>query len=334
MNDNMINLDNIYVHGRYYLCDQLQIFNTASGIEFNANLSFFSIKMKAVAKQKNQAWMKVIIDNDYDNQVDIKIDTNEKEYVIFSHKENKIHNIKVLKASEAIESFVEISDISVKGEFLDKPKYDKTFLVIGDSTVSAFGNLGRVGEEKTLFDTDGLKGYCYLTSIYFNASMNSLNGSGWGLVFSPWTTPKRRPLLSLFSKVAPLSDLEFDIKNINPSLVIISLGVNDYFYINIGEERKTKEELIDEFKNGYHTLLELIKTNYGSIPVVMVYGVMKETLNYPLMHNIYLDNKDKFNLYEALLEGDGLGITLHPSQASHKEMSIKLIEKLKVILNE
>lgn len=330
----MMNLNSFYIHGRVINDDVLHIYNTASGIEFNACAYFIKVIMKTIPKQKDEAWMKVIIDNDYDHPVDLKVSKEEKEFVLYSSSSKEQHNIKLLKASEAIESYVDIIDININGDYLDKPKYDKTFLVFGDSTVSGYGNLGHLTDEKTLFDTDGLLGYAFLTAKEFNASMSSVNGSGWGLCFSPWTTPKRRPLLALYDKVAPLSTLPYDIKTIKPTLALISLGTNDSYYIIEGEENKTKEDLEKEFKKDYKVLLELIKRDYGNIPVIMVYGVMRERHNYQLMHEVFLENKDSFNLYEACFEGDGMGVSGHPTYISHKEISLKLIELIKVIDSE
>ena len=330
----MIDLSNIFVHGRYLFDDFLHIYNTASGIEFNASTKKVLARMKTISNQKSEAWMRLIIDNDFNNPVDIKISEKEEDYLIYQSEVETFHNFKLLKASEAIESYVDILNIEIDGCYLDKPKYDKTFLVYGDSTVSGYGNLGSVNDIKTLFDTDGLNGYAYLTAKHFNATMNSVNGSGWGLVFSPWTTPKRRPLLNLFSKVAPLSDLEYDLSLVNPTICIISLGTNDSYYIIEGEEGKTRRDLEIEFKDSYHKLLNQIKSKFGDIPIVMVYGVMKERHNYELMKEVYLDNKDSFNLYEALIEGDGMGVSAHPSITSHKEISTKLIKIIEEILNE
>ena len=329
----MIDLSNHFIHGRTTFDGVLHIYNTASGVEFNACTSFLSIAMKTIAKQKDEAWVKAIIDDDYDNAIDIKVDSSSREFIVLNCDNREVHNFKILKASEAIESYVDISEISISGEFLDKPKYDKMFLVYGDSTVSGYGNLGKVNDSKTLFDTDGLNGYAFLSSKHFHATLNSVNGSGWGLVFSPWTTPMRRPLLNLFDKVAPLSDLSFDIKSIKPTIALISLGTNDSFYIASSEDGK-KDDLVNEFKASYKKLIGLIKDSFGDIPIVMVYGVMRERHNYQVMHDIYLENKEKINLYEALIEGDGQGVSGHPSIGSHKEISKKLIELLKVILGE
>ena len=38
----MIDISNLYIHGRYINEDVLHIYNTASGIEFNAKASFIS----------------------------------------------------------------------------------------------------------------------------------------------------------------------------------------------------------------------------------------------------------------------------------------------------
>ena len=326
----MIKLDNLYIHGRYSYDGVLHIYNTASGIEFNVFGKKVSVVLHVISNQQDKAWMRVIIDGK--DSLDIKTEEEVCEYVIFSSSIEEEHNIKLLKVSEAIESYVDIVSLDIDGKLKDKPKYDKTFLIIGDSTVSSYGNLGKNGENKTLFDTDGLKGFAYLTCLAFNASMNSLNGSGWGLSFSPWTTPMRRPLLSLYDKVAPLSDVLYDVSSINPKAIIISLGTNDSYYFINNSDKKTKNELIDEFKGDYHKLLTKLKDNYNGVPVFMVYGAMREEHNYQVMHEVFLENEKEFNIYEVKLNGDQGGISGHPSLLSHKEMSKVLISKINEVL--
>lgn len=330
----MIDLENIFVHGRFFNSENgLYLFNTASGIEFNFTGKNVFIKMDVISNQQSEAWVKAIIDNDYDSSVDLKVGMNQ-EFTIFKSDDNEIHNIKILKASEAIESFVIIKDLKLTGTYLEKPKYEKEIFAFGDSTVSAFGNLGTVTSVKTLFDTDGLNGFAYLTAKAFNASLNSLNASGWGLCFSPWTTPKRRPLLGIYDKLGPFEDKIFSFNNHNPLAIIISLGTNDSFYFSLGEDKKPKEELIEEFMNDYHVFLTKLKNIFPNSPIFMVYGLMREQHNYDVMHNIYLNNKDEFNLYECKLEGDGLGVSGHPSIQSHKKNSEVLIKMIKETIGE
>lgn len=327
----MIKIDKLFIHGRYSFDNVLHIYNTASGIEFNAVVKKITIAFRVIPNQQPNAWLRAIIDN----KTFIEIKTKEETFSqVLSFDKEEVHNIKILKVSEAIESYVDIDDIDLDGYYLDKPKYDKTFLVLGDSTVSAYGLLGKNGEDKTLFDTDGLKGFAYLTSKAFDASMNSLNGSGWGLCFSPWTTPQRRPLLGIYDRVAPLSLTFYDVKQINPKVIIISLGTNDSYYFTLNSESKTKEELINEFKNDFHKLLVRLKEDFGSIPIFMVYGAMREAHNYAVMHDIFLENKKQFNIHEVKLEGDGNGVSGHPSLSSHESMSKVLIAKIKGVINE
>ena len=330
----MIDLNNIYIHGRYYYDGKLYLYNTASGIEFNFKGKKVTLSAKAEIGQTDKCWLRAIIDNDEENAIELKFGAQNQEICLFSSKNEEKHNIKVLKVSEAIESHICIDNLGVEGIFLDKPVYENTFLVFGDSTVSAFGNLGSVDDEKVLYDTDGLKGFAHLAARAFNASMNSLNGSGWGLEFSLWTTPKHSPLLYFYDKMAPLVDIKYDLKVIKPKLVIISLGTNDSYYCLEPEIGENSASLYLEFKNAYHQLLTNIKRDFDDIPIIMIYGIMKEKHNYELMHEVFLENKDKFNLYEALIEGDGKGVSNHPSKDSHQEIANKLITMIKGIINE
>ena len=81
-------------------------------------------------------------------------------------------------------------------------------------------------------------------------------------------------------------------------------------------------------------MFSLIKKSFKDVPIIMVYGVMRERHNYDLMHEVYLVNKDEFNLYEACIEGDGEGVGMHPSVNGHKNVSKELIKLVKVILGE
>ena len=332
----MIELNNIYIHGRYYYNDdKLYIYNTASGIEFNFKGKFASISLQAKIGQTDQAWMRVIIDNDDKNAIELKFGAQNEEFTLVDSDLDEIHNIKVLKASEAIESHVIITDLKINGTFLDKPVYKYDLLVFGDSTVSAFGNLGKVDDEKTLFDTDGLNGFAYLTAKHFNWSPNILSGSGWGLTFSPWTTPMRRPMLKFIDKVAVIETIDYDLTQVKPKVILISLGCNDFhYYTYTGEEGKTNSELLDEFQNDYHKLLVKLSNLYPNVPIFLIYGVMQETLNYKNMHELFMKEKDHFNLYEAFLEGDVKGVATHPSKASHQEIASKLIKMIEEIIHE
>ena len=332
----MIDLNKIYIHGRYYYNDnKLYLYNTASGIEFNFRGKMASLSLQAKIGQSSQAWMRVIIDNNDKNARELKFGAQNVKFKLFHAENEEIHNIKVLKVSEAIESHVIINDLVIDGVFLDKPFYQNDLLVIGDSTVSAFGNLGKCDDEKTLFDTDGLQGFAYLVAKHFNLSPNILSGSGWGLTFSPWTTPMRRPMLKYIDKVAVIEEIPYDLKKVNPKVILISLGCNDsHYYTYTGEDGKTNSELVDEFQNDYHKLLTMLNELYPNIPIIMIHGVMREVHNYKPMHDLFLKEKDSFNLYEAFIEGDISGVSTHPTKFSHIEIANKLIKMIEGIINE
>lgn len=329
--------NNILIHGRFhydkyhndiYHCDNgLYLYNTASGIEFNVKGKCVSIDASVIPGQLEEVWVRAIINNNYDNPIDFVFKGNRK--LNIGLNENNNYNIKLLKVSEAIESHLVINGIDIDGEFLDKPKMGKEIIVIGDSTVSAYGNLGKPDDNKTLTDTDGLLGFAYLTCKGLNASMNSLNGSGWGLCFSPWTTPFRISLYSYYDKVAPFSKYDYDLKKIDPLCILISLGTNDSYYY---EDDLSKDSLNLEFKNKYFDLIDRFNKDFPNKPIIMIYGLMREKHNYDLMHEIYLEAKDKYNIYEFYYEGDGMGVSSHPSSKCDKEISDKLVSFIKEIL--
>lgn len=316
----------ILIHGRFFLDNNLYLYNTASAIEFNALASSIEIDCEVSCGQVDNVWVRILIDNDYNNPIDYVFKGRRKLNIDLD--QNK-HNIKLFKVSEAIESHLIIKDIKINGSFLDKPKINKEIIVIGDSTVSAYGNLGKPTDEKTLTDTDGLKGFAYLTCFGLNASMNSLNASGWGLCFSPWTTPFRISIFDYYDKVAVFSKNNYDLSKIDPMCILISLGTNDSYYY---EEDLTKDELNQEFKDKYFKLVDRFNHDFLNKPIIMIYGLMKEKHNYELMHQIYLDLKDKYNIFEFYFEGDGLGVSSHPSYTCDKAISEKLISLIKEII--
>ena len=134
--------------------------------------------------------------------------------------------------------------------------------------------------------------------------------------------------------MAPIVDVKYDMKQVNPTIVLISLGTNDASYYTNPEAGEDTPSLIEEFMAGYKKLLANVKRDYPNVPIVMIYGVMKEYVNYQTMHEIYLECKENYNLYEALIEGDNQGVSTHPSLASHKEIASKLIKIVKEIINE
>ena len=151
-----------------------------------------------------------------------------------SHKTEKCHD----------EHLYHIGIVSIDAKCIELPKiYEHTVEVIGDSTIAGFGNLGKVEDSCTTTNTDGLLDYTFKALKELKSEVHTFCASGWGVFGSIWTTPKDIKITDFKDKVCVFSDIPWDYNKINPELIIISLGTNDYYYIQEIEELKEQRRM-------------------------------------------------------------------------------------------
>lgn len=316
-------MKNVIIHGRYQESSgKIKLFNTASGISL---LVKGSISID-ISFEKKPGYFYVIKDFDYENKTKCFVKDNETITINFDDK--KPHHIDLVKANEAMDNFLVINKI--RGELLENQNRQNKFIkVYGDSTIAGYGILAKTGEPD--IDTnDGVVDFCYRAIYSLNYDYDIFAASGWGLIFSSYTSPKEIGINRYMDALCVCSNEKFKTKT--PDLLIISLGTNDNAYIE--ENKDKKEELIKVFIDSYEKLILKERENSSNLPVLMVYGSLKEENVYPLIEKTYEELTKKYsNIYIVKLSGDNSGLSNHSYLSYHEKMAEELKEKIKGILH-
>ena len=201
-----------------------------------------------------------------------------------------IHEVTVLKRSEALEGDVHLVSLTTDGAFLPAPS-EKPFKIqyLGDSTMAGFGNLaGSVEEPKTAANSHGLLDLAYLSAYAHDAEYSIIASSGWG-VSRGWNTPEGtidriQCLPNAFEHVAidgtnriRLDWGKWDLTRFSPDVIVLTLGTNDFNapgYDAMAEPEKAR--LRDTFIADYLSFLGRLNGWYPGIPVILCFGIMAD----------------------------------------------------------
>lgn len=322
-----MDLERIKINGRYdFKGNELYLFNSGSGISFKAKGNRFTITLRSLTQP---CYYYLIIDRDYENKTKLYV-FNQTDFQ-YSFHDDKEHIIDIVKANEANDNTLVISNLAINGELLEYDHiYDKSVVVYGDSTIAGFGILSH--EEALIHTSDGAIDFMFHALYELNYEMDIMCASGYGLSFSAYTNPKTIGIYDFKDKVKVHSDISWENKN-KKDILIISLGCNDASYI--AENLDNKEELTKMFTKKYQDLIESeIKQNHN-IKILMVYGTLLEKQAYYLVEETYEKLKPLYkSLYIHKLNGDNSAVSNHAFFTAHNNMAEELKAVIKVILNQ
>ena len=316
---------NMLIRGRYKTINGfLQFFNTGSGVSLCVQGKSITFDIKPIVQS-----CFVYIIKDFDLNQKTKYFIDEDIDLTIPLGDDKPHYIDLVKVNEAKENSLVIRDIKIDGKILKYAEKPNKFVkVYGDSTIAGYGILAHTGEAN-IETNDGVEDFCFRALYELNYDFDLFTGSGWGLTFSAYTEPKEIGIEKYTENLCVNSSEKWTSKKAD--LLIISLGTNDYAYIeeNIGQ----KDSLFDEFFHSYKKIIEKERQDNKDLPVLMVYGSLKEEHVYPLIEQTYNKlSKEIDNLYIVKLPGDNSGISYHSFVTYHKKMAEVLKEKILSII--
>ena len=312
-------------HGRYTTKhNELKFYNTGSGVSF----SLFNNKVSFEIESKNNAGFIYII-HDFDYEHKEKVFIENKKRFDFSFIDNQIHNIDLIKANEAIDNYLIIKLISNNNESIEIEESNKKFVkVYGDSTIAGYGILSHDGEAN-IFTNDGVEDFCFRSLYSLGFDYDIFAASGWGLTFSIYTCPMTVGIENFQDKICVNSNINWNGKS--PDLLIISLGTNDFSFIQANDQNS--EDLTIKFIKSYENFIKKEREKNPEIPVLMLYGSVKEENVYPLIKKTYSELSKKLkNIHLLKLSGDNSGLSNHSFYTFHKKMSEELSQKLKKLI--
>ena len=320
----MKDFENIKFNGRYYIHkNQLYFFNTGAGFSFKMKGKGFNILINS---NTEEGYFYIIPDHDYKNKLKATADR----FFNYSFNEPGIHYVDIVKANEANDNIMELGMFFVDGDLLPYDyQYQKRVKVYGDSTVAGFGILAHDGEA-SIHNSDGVRDFCYHALYELEMDMNILSASGYGLLFSSYTSLKTNGIINYIDKVAVDSSVDFK-DNSTYDLLIISLGCNDNSFIQ--EEPSLKAQRVQEFKEAYKKLIDHETAKNKDLKILMVYGTLNEENAYYLYEETYAYLKPFYpHLYIHKFHGDNTGISNHAYVTAHNKMCKELQKIIKSII--
>lgn len=162
---------------------------TYSGFTFRADCQGdIQVTMKAV-NISNPSYMVAVLDGETLSAQDIldrrvKV-TTKKAYTVLTDVPAGVHDIQLVKLTEAQLGLLDVYDLTINGQLMELPEDDRLKIeFIGDSITSGLGNLWNSSMDRQtngLADQDGYHTYAAFTARALNADAHVVSLSGWGV---------------------------------------------------------------------------------------------------------------------------------------------------------
>lgn len=360
-----ISIDSLNWFGRNLDFENVRYFNySASGFEFAFSGTKAICKIKSDSELWNnetKCWLAVYVSdlNEKDSKLPldfwlniknepdkrILIDKKYTEVVLFESEQCRTVHIRVLKLSEAAFAFAGFCGLKIDGTLLSNKNNRSKLKIqfIGDSITCGYGIDGVC--EKDVFTTAqerADKSFAFLTAKKCNAEFQMVCWSGIGII-SCYVPPEKNSANDeiLMPLLYPYTDRSLSLRlNIEPEvyqhsffkpdIIVINLGTNDASYTRQINER------ISAFVSGYRQLLETVHRCSPTSSIVACLGVMGQDLCCAVEKAASIFKKDFPQVSVSVLkfdvqnEKDGIGTDYHPNALTHKKMSEKLVEFIKI----
>jgi lysophospholipase L1-like esterase len=336
-------LDSKYFHysGRILKTkDSAYLGFTNSKIEFytQANESNNSI-IQIIIETKlngdiNNARLKVLIDSkEYPNNLLI-LDKEQNTFSIPLPTDPNVHQVTIIKITEAGMSYAKIKDISIlDGNIIPYPSENDTRLkveFIGDSITCGYGVYGEPDSEYNISDEDGMVTYAALTANALNLNAQYFSVSGFGMYIKydgdlDGVIPKIYEHTNYFVD----TDTLYNFEEFKPDLYVINLGTNDSGHLDNEINQR-------HFVESYVEFIKRLKNKSPNAKILCMIGTLCTNVFSFIEEAVQIAEKQGFtDLYTFELpyhdiERDGIA-SGHPSLTTHQKDSIRLTEKIKQI---
>jgi len=246
-----------YSVGRTLLQDDVLYFNhSCSGLRFD--FCGTSLKAELVSSAEycydelHRAWVAVYLDDSIEPYCRFPLDSERATYQLFESEQPVEAQITIVKLTEQQFGTAGITSLEAGvGDTLDiVPLTDGYIEFFGDSITAGYGNEGELSHG---FDTSEENGYLTYASIAareLGVDYSMICVSGMGLTDSrtcDYVASDIYPKTDVF-----LSDEEYSFSR-KPQLVVVNLGANDSYYINLDDS------YYELYENRYYELLAQIR---------------------------------------------------------------------------
>ncbi len=317
--------------------DILMVDYSASGIEFSAecegsvSVTFNATKLRS--GDEGGCYFTVIVDGVKQARDFCHITaTGDTTVTIAENLVFGTHIFEIYRQTEIERATIGIKSINLSGEFLPAPQYNDMYIeIIGDSAVTAYGNLGEngvVSKESAPLPKyqDITQGYAYLTARELGADWSIVAQQGRGAKYGF----SEENLQDIYPKLRYNKDktTDYDFAR-EPDYVIAALGTNDLYTYNKADYTDPVATLAD-VKAGYKEMLALLREKNPNSIIIWA-GIDYEPELEVLAKEVVAEAGGELKgYYSVKLTADKLGGNAHPSVASH----ITMAEELSAFIKE
>ena len=336
---------------------------TCSGVSFRFKGTYLIVEMNAipgeeinrnpfdgsVSKRETWPYAAVFVDDKEEPEQYFEINGASKQFVIFSGKNEVIHNVTIRKMTENPKGKLSISRFLTDG-IIEKTEDNKKLNLefIGDSITCGFGNLS-VERDRLFYSADenGWMSHAAIAARKLKANFSIISYSGIaiteGIGNMEWYCPS-------MSKLYPYTDRlieeyygqkasfeEWDFDHSKPDVIVLNLGTNDATVIDFNEDTLRG---IQKFEEDYYQFLKLIRDKNGPEPwIICALGSM----DYFLFDSIIKvaarfadENKDprvRCFKYGRMRITDGYGACGHPNTKTQIRMGEEIADYITSLIS-
>ena len=297
----------------------LEMDTTSSGFEFYFNGSGdVTLTAQVRCSYSTDLYLTVIVDGVRSR---MQVDAGKKSTVVTktltlaTGLANGVHHIEVYKQSEAIVSWMKVTQITFNGTPLSTPPFDKIAMeVIGDS-ISSGASMWSTSSDQSIpadypYFLDGTKTYAYLTGEALGANVRVTQTSGYGCVSGFNTDGVNLQDLYPYTNMWRDSDLyAFDPP---AQIVVINLGTNDY------QSRSITGLTADGFQAGAQNLMAMARQKNPDAKIIWCTGMMGVAFPGTLQKAVAAMGGAAEGYYYVELPYGADGGYAHPNVAQHK----------------
>lgn len=257
---------------------------------------------------------------------------NGKEKVILEDLEECVHEVRVLRVTEGMQT-VRVSQVTLVGEqpaVAERPQERPLRLAfIGDSITCGYGVVGPATVPTySTFEQDSSRSYAYMTADLLNAEVQLSGASGKGILANCMGNREDMTLRQAF-QYKDRQGGQWEHGGWIPDLTVINAGTNDAWG-GINDE---------EFLATALKLLQEVRIAYPDKPILWCYGVMdtsKKPAIAQAIEEFGKENKDVYYLPVASMSEvpNEVGAGGHPNTNTSKRVSAILAAKIREILQK
>ncbi len=323
----------IKYHGRINWADSLhpKFYWPGSGISFN----YQSGEVYADYHDANgEVYLNIIYDQDSLRY--LKLDSGDNRILLADFDDNAAHRIDILKRNEwMVTGPLTFNGLTLEGgQLLSPPQSSgKVIEFFGNSITAGFAIEDLTGGDRwDSVYTNNYYTYAANTARHFNADYYATVQSGVGIMVS-WN-PEIMP--EIYDRLNPKDSLsKWDFSRVQPDVVVINLGQNDSWLINLPEFEQFKIRFgenaptIPEWQTAYQSFVQKIRLAYPSAHIVCAIGSMDATAEdspWPAYIQEAVDNLEDDNI--STITFPFTQTNGHPRVVHNRSMADQLIARL------